>query len=96
MEADFEKLGKLEFILLNCFFNEDGHSVSFFGFFIQNLNVISEKTGEILHERILSQFLYDALVRNNVVFNKSPKLPRDQYSLVEKVPMHVYPFEGTA
>lgn len=53
------------------FFNEDGHSVSFFGFFLRDLNIIDERTGRVLHQNILSKFLYDALIRNDVVFNKS-------------------------
>ena len=52
------------------FFNNDGHTVSFFGFFIdRNLRILSEKTGEILHQNIISQPLYQALGANGVKFN---------------------------
>ena len=52
------------------FFNNDGHTVTFFGFFIdRNLKILSEKTGEILHQNIISQPLYQALGANGVKFN---------------------------
>ena len=52
------------------FFNNDGHTVTFFGFFVdRNLNIRSEKTDEILHQNIISQPLYQALGANGVKFN---------------------------
>ena len=55
-----------------AFFNEDGHSVSFFGFFLRNLSIVDERNqARVLHENILNQFLYDALIRNGVKFNQS-------------------------
>ncbi len=54
------------------FFNEDGHSVSFFGFFLsQNLSLVDERSGKVIHEKIVPRVLYDALVNNRIIFNKS-------------------------
>ena len=54
------------------FFNHDGHSLSFFGIFVDNnLSILNEKTGEILHEGLMNKYLYQGLVRNNVKFNQS-------------------------
>ena len=44
--------------------------MTFFGFFVdRNLNILSEKTREILHQNIISQPLYQALGANGVKFN---------------------------
>ena len=65
-----------------AFFNEDGHSVSFFGFFLRNLSIVDERNqNRVLHENILSQFLYEALIRNGVKFNQS----LDKKSRLEKI-----------
>jgi len=64
------------------FFNEDGHSMSFYGFRIDpNLNLIDEHTNQILVRNIMTKALYDGLARNHVVFNKS----FDQKSESEKI-----------
>ena len=53
------------------FFNEDGHSMSFFGFKLdRNLNLINEKTEEILERSIMTPQLYAGLHRNRVPFNQ--------------------------
>lgn len=53
-------------------FNQDGQTVSFFGFFIdRSLRILDEKTGEILLEKVISRPLYDGLIRNGVEFNVS-------------------------
>ena len=54
-----------------AFFNDDGHSVSFFGFFLQSLDLIDERTRQVLHQKILNQFLYDSLIQNGIKFNQS-------------------------
>ena len=52
------------------FFNNDGHSLSFFGFFIdKGLRILHAKTGEVLHEKIMNDYLYQGLLRNHVKFN---------------------------
>ena len=64
------------------FFNEDGHSMSFYGFRIDpNLNLIDERTNQILVQNIMTRALYDGLARNRVVFNKL----FDQKSEAEKI-----------
>ena len=50
------------------FFNEDGNSVSFVGFFIDRIsgNRIDSKTKRILVEGVMPTELYDSLRRNGV------------------------------
>ena len=52
------------------FFNEDGQTISFLGFTLdqRNLNILSEKTGEVLYEKIISQPLFQALKVGKGIF----------------------------
>ncbi len=53
------------------FFNEDGHSMSFFGFQLDGqLNLLDERTRQVLEPRIMTVALYQALTRNLVPFNR--------------------------
>lgn len=68
------------------FFNQDGHSVSFFGFFLEREDtktwkIVDERTKRVLHEKIINDYLYQALKHNNVVFNIS----LDEKSREEKI-----------
>jgi len=55
------------------FFNEDGNSLSFYGLKVdqRTLNLLDERTNQILVPQIMTKALYDGLVRNFVVFNQS-------------------------
>jgi len=63
------------------FFNDDGHSMSFYGFRLQNLNLVDERSGEVLVHNIMARELYDGLVRNKVIFNRA----FDDASSAEKI-----------
>ena len=64
------------------FFNEDGHSMSFFGFRLDaHLNLISEKTNQILEQQIMTRQLFDGLLRNHVPFNQ----PLEQKTAEERL-----------
>jgi hypothetical protein len=59
------------------FFNEDGHTVSFFGFFLiankdgRHQDVLEERNRRVLGSKIMTNHLLQALVANKVVFNVS-------------------------
>jgi len=54
------------------FFNDDGHTMTFFGFHLDaNLNLIDESSGQILEHRIMTRPLYEGLRRNSVVFDQA-------------------------
>ena len=64
------------------FFNEDGDSLSFFGFRLDNqLNLIDERSGVMLEEKIMSRQLFDGLRFQRVVFNRTV----DERSSDEKI-----------
>ena len=64
------------------FFNDDGHSMSFFGFRLDGqLNLIDERSGQVLEPQIMTRALYDGLTRNGVRFN----IPFDGKSETEKI-----------
>jgi hypothetical protein len=63
------------------FFNDDGHSMSFYGFRLQNLNLIDERSGNVLVHNIMSRQLYAGLTRNKVIFNRA----FDDASSAEKI-----------
>jgi hypothetical protein len=53
------------------FFNEDGHSMSFFGFKLdRGLNLIDERTNQMLEPKIMTGHLYQGLHQNSVPFNQ--------------------------
>ena len=64
------------------FFNNDGHSLSFFGFHLdKSLRILNEKTGEVLVKNILNDYLYRGLINNGVKFNQD----LDRKSRLEKL-----------
>ena len=66
------------------FFNDDGHSLSFFGFKLDtNLNLVNEKTNEILEPQIMSRQLHEGLLHNHVPFNQSLELKTVENRLEE-------------
>ena len=56
------------------FFNEDGHTMSFFGFTLQRVdrivNLLDERTSQILVHQIMTSRLYVGLDANRVPFNQ--------------------------
>ena len=54
------------------FFNEDGHSMSFFGFKIDppTMNLLDERTNELLEPQIMRKHLFYGLLQNKVPFNQ--------------------------
>jgi hypothetical protein len=64
------------------FFNEDGHSMSFFGFRLDGQrNLLDERTNKVLVPRIMTRELYQGLVNNRVPFNE----PFEQKTLDAKL-----------
>ena len=64
------------------FFNDDGHSMSFYGFRLDyHLNLVDERSGEILVQRIMTRALFEGLRGNKVIFNQ----PFDLRTEAEKI-----------
>ena len=65
------------------FFNEDGHSMSFFGFRIDpsTMNLLDERTNQVLEHQIMRKHLFYGLLENKVPFNQ----PFERKSSKEKL-----------
>ena len=72
------------------FFNDDGHSMSFYGFRLEAyekpktkyiINLVDERLGNTLVENIMTRELFDGLSGNKVIFNK----PFDSRPEAEKI-----------